>query len=697
MCDKKSMTDVVPLNMDPVAIKIIRGVGDAESNSSLAGCWDFLVRSELSGADIEEINWSEQHFVPRAFSSTRGELFESYIVLDHAFLRRLGAAFRTAAMLEVEPLTQPPRWADRLRRFSFAILQQAAPLAVVAGLLLVPGFNSLSLAIVALLSSAATMLLLLCAVPPFHRLARATLRAVLLLLLWPLIFLGSLPATQTAARLFSASVLVGAPILIVMGVDAWLPGDWIPTEKMGSAGIPAYDFGILIIPSALVLGFFSLVSIGVVMVALYAALSRLLAPIYKVLADIVLYLGDPSYHVELANCVTSSVVTSLHRGAKSLVFITHSLGTVICVDVLRRFGRELQLPPTTLITGGSPLRRFFHRFFPKSYPAPVTLYSQLRSEMQFLRWINVYRPRDPVGAALGLPAAWDVSTKQRHSIAKAHLGYWSDEIVYATLTAALASEAKVPASDLATPSTTATRVKSVNALGGLWVRFPVYLFLACLGFYASWQAFLAPRYEASDNLAILAAQGTHTRGLLFVYTERTRGGDFGSINVPMPRYTVTFPDSTGHLQVHSIPTSTCQMMKLHDLFPSGTKLVTTKHPDGKHAAALTDIDITYLVSDPRIYTIDYCKRERVPLFQWVSAWLAFLSSFPPIVMQSYALVRRFFVPALAALSGLTEGQFHRYKRSSFGIKLDAEFDFMDALLLLPFMTMVIFYLLYILL
>src|ERR1700722_13367371 len=81
--------------------------------------------------------------------------------------------------------------------------------------------------------------------------------------------------------------------------------------------------------------------------------------------------------------------------------MTHSLGTVIAVDFLAQLPPEiLEVKRVTLVTMGSPLQRYFCRFFPGIYASPMTLDAFFRANIPAFRWINIYRKSDPIGSIL---------------------------------------------------------------------------------------------------------------------------------------------------------------------------------------------------------------------------------------------------------------------------------------------------------
>ncbi|MDQ1520651.1 MAG: hypothetical protein QOI55_1724, partial [Actinomycetota bacterium] len=99
--------------------------------------------------------------------------------------------------------------------------------------------------------------------------------------------------------------------------------------------------------------------------------------------------GDPDYAAESSPCC-------------DVIVSAHSQGTVIAAAMLLRLG---DLDGIALLTYGSPLRRLYTRYFP-SYFDEHTL-RQLESRLDG-RWRNLYRPTDPIGAAVAAGTDVDV-------------------------------------------------------------------------------------------------------------------------------------------------------------------------------------------------------------------------------------------------------------------------------------------------
>jgi hypothetical protein len=161
-----------------------------------------------------------------------------------------------------------------------------------------------------------------------------------------------------------------------------------------------------------------------------------LNPALKILMDIFRYAGDPPYRQRIQTLVTAKVgaVRTANGSGEELYILAHSLGSVIAIDSLLNTEAFIPADRITLITIGSPLRRFFFRFFPNLFfPDTAALCAKkLASRFAGFRWINCYRPFDQIGTRLGLPdCEWtsEVSTSQYNRIASAHPDYWGDPIV----------------------------------------------------------------------------------------------------------------------------------------------------------------------------------------------------------------------------------------------------------------------------
>jgi hypothetical protein len=167
--------------------------------------------------------------------------------------------------------------------------------------------------------------------------------------------------------------------------------------------------------------------------ALSLILDRIVSPLLGVIADISFYVGDGDYRHRLQDRF-SLFISSLDLKNRDVWFVGHSLGSVICVDYLLEKSTELSgCRSVNLITMGSPLRRFFNRFFPSFCPDPDCLSQLLGTQLPAFKWTNIFRPFDPIGTRLATTSDTyinDVNTHQRGKVLlRAHTGYWSDPVV----------------------------------------------------------------------------------------------------------------------------------------------------------------------------------------------------------------------------------------------------------------------------
>jgi V8-like Glu-specific endopeptidase len=112
--------------------------------------------------------------------------------------------------------------------------------------------------------------------------------------------------------------------------------------------------------------------------------------IAKIFRDVAAYLDNPDIRRTVLDTVCETLPVS-----GPLVLVTHSLGTVVAMDLLTRLPATLEVP--LLVTAGSPL-------------GLDTVYTRLLSggphrPGQVTRWINVWSPADPV--AIGCPLGGD--------------------------------------------------------------------------------------------------------------------------------------------------------------------------------------------------------------------------------------------------------------------------------------------------
>jgi len=179
----------------------------------------------------------------------------------------------------------------------------------------------------------------------------------------------------------------------------------------------------------------------------------LLSPLLKIVSDIFRYAGDADYREEIQSRMVEKVRAIGSLRDRRVFLVGHSLGSVIALNsLLRSDSPWSEAKQIVLVTMGSPLKRLFNRFFPEWCADPASMATYLAGQKRIVRWINVYRPFDPIGTRLTsirthASSILDCSTGQwRRLLLWAHTGYWSDPLVAQTVSVAL-SEVKTPTSE----------------------------------------------------------------------------------------------------------------------------------------------------------------------------------------------------------------------------------------------------------
>jgi hypothetical protein len=183
------------------------------------------------------------------------------------------------------------------------------------------------------------------------------------------------------------------------------------------------------------------VALGISIIAVGAAVAVVIHTVVagplKVLGDIFRYIGQPTYAARLQQ----GFVLEFERAVQDrtdIILLTHSLGSVIAVDCLRRYPHLTEkLKSVHLVTMGSPLKRLFANPFPNIFEAPSRLFAELNECISNFRWTNVYRPLDYIGARLSpLNRSGILECRVRQRL-KLHVDYWGDPAVIAVIKQAL--------------------------------------------------------------------------------------------------------------------------------------------------------------------------------------------------------------------------------------------------------------------
>jgi hypothetical protein len=106
-----------------------------------------------------------------------------------------------------------------------------------------------------------------------------------------------------------------------------------------------------------------------------------------------------------------------------ILVVGHSLGSVLAAHAVASLSADKEcLKHTTLVTLGSPLN-YLHRAFPSSVQTPMLLSEEI---CERVRWVNLWRRRDPVGKKLNIGK----SAAQYCVGNGGHPNYWSDSKVW---------------------------------------------------------------------------------------------------------------------------------------------------------------------------------------------------------------------------------------------------------------------------
>lgn len=207
-------------------------------------------------------------------------------------------------------------------------------------------------------------------------------------------------------------------------------------------------------PKALFSDLRSLYFLGglVVLAALHVLLRRMwVGGILKVVLDIVRYMGSPRYRQTLQEELDKTLeVLRPASGRRRVMICAHSLGSVIALDSLANSEAWEREDEVYLVTLGSPIRRFFLRFFP-GYLFPNSVEQAAGAAARrvgALSWINIHRRWDYVGGGLALAnsrTGTEICTGQGGRIFSSHSNYWHDDIVLRKLIEGLQRAYPAPA------------------------------------------------------------------------------------------------------------------------------------------------------------------------------------------------------------------------------------------------------------
>jgi hypothetical protein len=234
----------------------------------------------------------------------------------------------------------------------------------------------------------------------------------------------------------------------------------------------------------------------VALAVLHVLLRRMwVGGILKVLLDIVRYMGSPRYRQTLQEELDKTVGSLKPlSGRRRILILAHSLGSVIAVDSLINSTVWKREDDVFLVTLGSPIRRFFLRFFP-GYVFPNSVEQSagaIARRIGVFSWVNIHRLWDYVGGGLNLAltkVGTEVCTGQPWRIFSSHTNYWHDDIVFGKLLQALekafpAIGTEMPSADpgYSLPELFDNKRQERIAYGAQRVGFALAVLLVVVGF-----------------------------------------------------------------------------------------------------------------------------------------------------------------------------------------------------------------------
>jgi hypothetical protein len=255
------------------------------------------------------------------------------------------------------------------------------------------------------------------------------------------------------ASIRRAALVCAWPITYALVVPIFVPGSLLLVFFVAVYFSPFSLFSSSVEPDSLLhfsQGFASFVlTAGVPTLLMFVVLGLLpllpIGTIAKLMADIVRYIGLPSYRSPLVQQLSRHVQELRLDEHSELLLLTHSLGTVIAVDYLAQLPPEiLEVKRVTLVTMGSPLHRYFCRFFPGIYPSPMAFDAFFCANIPAFRWVNIYRKNDPVGSTLEAPTDGIVNceTGEELGMFAAHSNHFSSSPVYRCLEECIGAQDK---------------------------------------------------------------------------------------------------------------------------------------------------------------------------------------------------------------------------------------------------------------
>jgi hypothetical protein len=396
-------------------VRLVYGVGEHDAKEMREEVREFLEKQGVTLESIDVVDWSGTAEVPISSSLSN---------VRFKYLCRLLAAMRSSAFLPVSPDEALAfdwilldawlsLWPVALLGFMWWLVRLKTPALLSdanSGIAQRAGLTVFAVwAAISILLSFVLMFRSVCQTDARKRLAMV--RRLILLAVRPLIYLALIVAFPWPFLMFVClllAVLVLGRVTPLAEFPLQTPSIWMPVL-------------------GLILGWVLIRILGVLAQIVFSSATYPLRFPLKVLSDIFLYVGDPAYRSEMKRQMLDALEPLNSTGNHVLVF-GHSLGSLISVDALLHLA-EIKAS-IILVTAGSPIRRFFHCFFPFSGTDPDAVAESLKIRASVpLQWLNLFRRKDPIGTNLSSvdnSLIADCPLQCSRGWTTAHLDYWTD-------------------------------------------------------------------------------------------------------------------------------------------------------------------------------------------------------------------------------------------------------------------------------
>jgi len=427
-------------NAKPNVLFLIHGVGETQKGEMSKAVLKAQRKEEFEDTDILEVPWNE--VVPQVWCYGKNRSLNRRAFYE--LVVSVGQSLHLVRCLHLEPLNK------RLQQFLGSMYKSCDAMMWLGWGLVVPaliviwlsaswlGWDDAREVFTPYLHAAYYGLFAAGALAVLSIIIEATLTAGVVLV-------GSQEAVGSAVGAGAATVslrimvlcyrIVG-PLFIALEITLFLPLRLIWRTQTGKVAL-------LVLPSLCLGGYIVyllmkleepnyMADLVVPIVCIFSVLIvvRFAAYMTKAIGDIFHYVANPESRDQIQNYV-HHILDGADEWKGEVIISAHSLGSVIAMDYL---WNRASWPKArvTLLTGGSPLARFFFRYLPGLFFPGDAAACALGLEKKFarFRWFNFYRWFDYVGQRVGLPKIEGFGEYRFLNPFSLHRGYWGDRRVH---------------------------------------------------------------------------------------------------------------------------------------------------------------------------------------------------------------------------------------------------------------------------